>query len=221
MLEAVVFDLDGVLIDSEQAWARAREQLVRERGGVWRSDATRAMMGMSSPEWSRYMRDTLSVDMEPEEIAAEVVRRLEDGYRERLPLIAGAQDAVAALSDRWRLGLASSANRSVIKLVLELAGMRERFAATVSSEEVARGKPASDVYLEAARRVGVAPRRCAAVEDSTNGLYAAAAAGLALIAVPNRQFPPAEQALRLADAVIESLRELRPELIERIAGARA
>jgi len=221
MLEAVIFDLDGVLIDSEQAWARAREQLVRERGGVWRSDATRAMMGMSSPEWSRYMRDTLSVDMEPEEIAAEVVRRLEDGYRERLPLIAGAQDAVAALSDRWRLGLASSANRSVIKLVLELAGMRERFAATVSSEEVARGKPASDVYLEAARRVGVAPRRCAAVEDSTNGLYAAAAAGLALIAVPNRQFPPAEQALRLADAVIESLRELRPELIERIAGARA
>ena len=134
MLEAVIFDLDGVLIDSEQAWARAREQLVRERGGVWRSDATRAMMGMSSPEWSRYMRDTLSVDMEPEEIAAEVVRRLEDGYRERLPLIAGAQDAVAALSDRWRLGLASSANRSVIKLVLELAGMRERFAATVSSQ---------------------------------------------------------------------------------------
>jgi len=220
MFEAVIFDLDGVLIDSEQAWARAREQLVRERGATWRSDATRAMMGMSSPEWSRYMREALGVDMPPEEIAAEVVRRLEDGYRERLPLIAGAQDAVAALTSRWRVGLASSANRSVIELVLELAGMRDRFAPTVSAEEVARGKPAPDVYLEAARRMGVPPQRCVAVEDSTNGLHAAASAGMGLIAVPNRQFPPAEQALGLADAVIESLHELRPELIERMADAR-
>ncbi len=220
MIEAVIFDLDGVLIDSEQAWAWAREQLARERGGTWRSDATQAMMGMSSPEWSRYMRDTLGVDMRSEDIAVEVVRRLEDSYRQRLPLIAGARGAVAALAVRWRLGLASSANRSVIELVLDLAGMRERFAATVSAEEVAHGKPAPDVYLEAARRIGVPPQRCAAVEDSTNGLRAAAAAGLVLMAIPNRQFPPTEQALGLADVVIGSLDELRPELVERVGGAR-
>jgi HAD superfamily hydrolase (TIGR01509 family) len=219
MIEAVIFDLDGVLIDSEQAWASAREQLVRERGGTWRSDATQAMMGMSSPEWSRYMRDTLGVDMRPEDIAAEVVRRLEDRYRERLPLISGAREAVAGLAARWKLGLASSANRSVIELVLDLAGMRERFVATVSAEEVAHGKPAPDVYLEAARRIGVPPHRCAAVEDATNGLRAAAAAGMVLIAIPNLQFPPTEQALDLADVVIGSLEELRPELVQRLAKA--
>jgi HAD superfamily hydrolase (TIGR01509 family) len=220
MIDAVIFDLDGVLIDSEQAWACAREQIAREHGGTWSDDATRAMMGMSSPEWSRYMRDALGVDMAPEDIAAEVVRRLEERYREHLPLLAGAREAVEAIAARWRLGLASSANRSVIELVLKLAGMRERFAATVSAEEVAHGKPAPDVYLEAARRLGVGPPCCAAVEDSTNGLRAAAAAGMVLIAIPNARFPPVEQALGLADAAIGSLEELRPELLERVARTR-
>jgi len=220
MIDAVIFDLDGVLIDSEQAWACAREQIAREHGGTWSDDATRAMMGMSSPEWSRYMRDALGVDMAPEDIAAEVVRRLEERYREHLPLLAGAREAVEAIAARWRLGLASSANRSVIELVLELAGIGERFAATVSAEEVAHGKPAPDVYLEATRRLGVQPPRCAAVEDSTNGLRAAAAAGMRLIAIPNARFAPAEQALGLADAAIGSLEELRPELLERLARTR-
>jgi HAD superfamily hydrolase (TIGR01509 family) len=220
MIEAVIFDLDGVLIDSEQVWNAVRERLVAERGGSWHGGATREMMGMSSPEWSRYMHETLGVPIEPEEIAAEVVRRLEDSYREQLPLIAGAREAAAALASRWRLGLASSANRSVLELVLDLAGMRECFATTVSAEEVARGKPAPDVYLKAARELGASPRRCVAVEDSTNGLRAAGAAEMFLIAVPNREFPPAEEALVLADAVIGSLDELRPELIERIARAR-
>jgi HAD superfamily hydrolase (TIGR01509 family) len=219
VLEAVIFDLDGVLIDSERVWTAAREQLVRERGGMWRDEATREMMGMSSPEWSRYMHDTLGVDTPPEQIAAEVVRRLEELYRrDGPPLIAGARDAVAALATRWRLGLASSANRPLIELVLDLAGLRDRFAVTVSAEEVARGKPAPDVYLEAARRLGAQPARCAAVEDSTNGLRAAAAAGMLLVAAPNRQFPPTERALALADVVIGSLDDLRPALLERVAG---
>ena len=220
MIEAVIFDLDGVLIDSEQTWNSAREQLVRERGGTWREEATREMMGMSSPEWSRYTRDSLGVDMEPEEIAAEVVRRMEALYRERLPIVDGARDAVAALSAHWRLGLASSANRRLIELVLELAGMREHFAAAVSAEEMAHGKPAPDVYLEAARRIGVQPGLCAAVEDSTNGLRAAASAGMLVIAVPNREFPPTEEAVALAEVVLESLDQLRPELLLRL-GRRA
>ena len=214
---AVIFDLDGVLIDSEQGWAAARERLVRERGGKWRADATRQMMGMSSPEWSRYMHDVLGVPMAPEQIAGEVVERLKALHREHLPLLPGAREAVTALASRWPLGLASSANREIIELVLDLADLRSRFAATVSSEEVAHGKPAPDVYLEAAGRLDVAPSACAAIEDSTNGLRSAAAAQMTVIAVPNRQFPPAEDTLALAHAVIGSLTELRPDLIEELA----
>ena len=218
MLEAVIFDLDGVLIDSERVWASAGEQLVRERGGAWRGDAARAMMGMSSPEWSRFMHEELGVAMTPEQIAREVGRRVEELYRERLPLMPGARETVARLAKRWRLGLASSANRQIIELVLELADMRGLFAATASSEEVARGKPSPEVYLEAALRVGAEPSRCAAVEDSTNGLLAASAAGMLLVvALPNRGFPPTDAALGLADVVIESLEELYPEL-DRLTG---
>ena len=213
-IEAVVFDLDGVLLDSEAVWATAREQLVRERGGAWRDDAARAMQGMSSLEWSRYMHEELGLEMPPAEISGAVVERLERLYRERLPLIPGAREAVASLAGRWPLGLASSANRPIIDLVLELAGIRDSFAATVSSEEVERGKPAPDVYLEAARRLRVGAERCAAVEDSSNGLRSAAAAGMTVVAVPNREFPPADDALRLAAIVIESLDGLRPELFE-------
>jgi HAD superfamily hydrolase (TIGR01509 family) len=209
---AVVFDLDGVLVDSEQLWDRARRELVDERGGAWREDATRAMMGMSSREWSRYLHDELQVDLEPAEISASVAAKLEQLYREQLPLLTGARAAVLALAEHWPLGLASSANREVIDLVLELSELEDSFAATVSSEEVPRGKPAPDVYLETARRLAVPPTDCAAVEDSTNGLRAAAAAGMRVIALPNRAFPPAEDALRLADAVIGSLDELRPTL---------
>ena len=220
MIDAVIFDLDGVLIDSEKMWAAAREELVRERGGTWHGDAVRAMMGMSSPEWSRYMQQELGVTMAPEQIAREVVGRLERSYRERLPLLPGAREAVASLASRWALGLASSANRPIIELVLELADMRALFAATVSAEEVARGKPAPDVYLEAARRVGAEPSRCAAVEDSTNGLRAAQAAGMLVIALPNRDFPPARDALRMADVTIASLDQLRAELVEKISAGR-
>jgi len=214
MITAVVFDLDGVLVDSEQVWAAAREEVAREHGGAWSVDAGRAMMGMSSPEWSRYMRDELHVALAPQEIVDEVVRRLTRLYREHLPLMPGAREAVKALSRRWPLGLASSANRSVFELVLDLAGLREFFAATVSAEEVEHGKPAPDVYLEAAKRLGANPRECVAVEDSTNGLRAAAAAGMLVIAYPNGEFPPDPAALALADARVSTLEELRPELID-------
>jgi HAD superfamily hydrolase (TIGR01509 family) len=211
-IAAVVFDLDGVLIDSEQVWDDARRELVAERGGSWTDDATRAMMGMSSLEWSRYMHDELGVDLEPHAISAAVVEKLEQLYDQKLPLFPGAREAVRALSARWPLGLASSSNRAIIDLVLELAGLADAFTVTVSSEEVARGKPAPDVYLEAARRLDVAPDECAAVEDSTNGLRSAAAAGMIVIALPNAAFPPADDALRQASAVIASLDELRPSL---------
>ena len=209
----MVFDLDGVLIDSEAAWDEARRELVGERGGSWRPEAQRAMMGMSSGEWSRYMRDELGVPMSSEAISNEVVARLERRFRERLPLIDGAREAVERLAGGWRLGLASSASRPIIDLALREAGLADRFAATVSSEEVARGKPAPDVYLEAARRLAADPARCVAVEDSSNGLRSAAAAGMGVIAIPNRAFPPDPDAVALADVVLASIDALDPAVV--------
>ena len=211
MIDAVVFDLDGVLIDSEHVWDEARQGLAEERGGRWSENASRDMMGMSSLEWSRYMRDEVGIAEPPEEISAEVVRRLERIYRDDLPLVEGAVEAVERLAAHWPLGLASSSNRELIDLVLELSGLARFFAATVSSEEVARGKPAADVYLEAARRLGVRPERCAAVEDSENGILAAKAAGMRVLAIPNPQYPPHDEALAAADEVLGSLAELTPD----------
>ncbi len=173
--DAVILDLDGVLLDSEQRWNAAKEALVRASGGRWLEEAPRAMMGMSSPEWAAYLRGALGVPMDVEAINRDVVRRMEEGYRDALPLLPGADRAVRALAGRWPLGLASSSNREIIELFLELGGFGDEFAVTVSSEEVERGKPAPDVYLETARRMGVDPGRCVAVEDSSNGLRAAAA----------------------------------------------
>jgi HAD superfamily hydrolase (TIGR01509 family) len=214
VIEAVVFDLDGVLLDSEQLWDAAREQLARERGGRWHDRAQRDMMGMSSHEWSRYMHETIGLPEPPEEINREVVQRLSDLYRQWLPEIPGARGAVERLAARWPLALASSSNRELIDLALELLGVQHLFRTTVSSEEVARGKPAPDVYLEAARRLDVDPARAAAVEDSQNGILAAQAAGMRVIAIPNRPFPPDEQALAQAAVVLDSLAELTAETVE-------
>jgi HAD superfamily hydrolase (TIGR01509 family) len=214
VIDAVVFDLDGVLLDSEEIWDRAREELSKERGGRWHDRAQRDMMGMSSKEWSRYMHDVIGLSEPPEEINREVVRRLTELYREELPAITGAREAVERLAGRWPLGLASSSNRELIDLALELLGVKHLFKATISSEEVERGKPAPDVYLEAARRLGVEPTRAAAIEDSQNGILAAKAAGTRVIAIPNRHFPPGEGALAAADVVLASPAELTAEAVE-------
>jgi HAD superfamily hydrolase (TIGR01509 family) len=213
VIEAVVFDLDGVLLDTEQLWDEARRELADERGGRWPADAQRAMMGMSSPEWSRYMHDVVGLAESPEEISAEVVSRLERLYWERLPLVDGAVEAVRRIGSRWPLAIASSSNRPLIDLFVELTGTADLFRATVSSEEVAAGKPAPDVYLEAARRLGAAPARCAAIEDSENGIRSAASAGMRVVAIPNRVFPPSDEALERAEAVLPSLDELTPDAL--------
>jgi HAD superfamily hydrolase (TIGR01509 family) len=173
----------------------------------------RALMGLSSVEWSRYLHEVAGVPDDPETINDEVVRRMLAAYRQRLPLIDGAVAVVQRLAARYRLGLASSSNRTLIDAVLDLAGLSEYFQVTVSSEEVARGKPAPDVYLEAARRLGVEPLHCAAVEDSHAGIRSAKAAGMRVIAIPNPAYPPDEESLAQADVTIRSLDELTPELV--------
>jgi HAD superfamily hydrolase (TIGR01509 family) len=215
-IAAVIFDLDGVIVDSEAAWGEIRERFTRDNGGTWKPEAVREMQGMSSVEWSRYMRDELGVPLQPNVISERVADRVGRLYAERLPLLPGAVDAVRSLSGEWPLAVASSSNRNLIDLVVRLAGLADAFEATVSSEEVERGKPAPDVYREAARRLDVDPEACAAVEDSTNGLRSAHAAEMAVIAVPNQDFPPESTALELADATVKSLTELTPALVRRL-----
>jgi len=213
LVEAVVFDLDGVLLDSEQVWDEVRGRYVRERGGRYDSQVQRSMMGMSSPEWSRFLHDAAGVADPPDAINAEVVRRMVERYSAELPLVTGAPEAVRRLASRWPLGLASSSNRPLIDAALELASLSSLFHATVSSEEVARGKPAPDVYLEAARRLAVPPGRCAAVEDSHSGIRSAKAAGMRVLAIPNPHYPPGDETLEEADAVLRSLGELSVEAV--------
>ena len=217
MIEAVVFDLDGVILETEELWNEVREGLTRERGGRWRDNAQADMMGMSSTEWSRYLHQELGVPDPPEEISREVVRRMAERYAESLPLIDGAVDAVKRLAARWPLGLASSSNRELIDRALEVSGLTPYFRVTVSSEEVERGKPAPDVYLEAARRLGVEPGRCAAIEDSASGIRSGDAAGMLVVAIPKRDFPPPPDVLELAAVMLESIKELQPETITEAA----
>ena len=205
----MVFDLDGVIVDSEQVWDEVREAYVRETGGTYTDRSARDMMGMSSPEWSRYMAEALRVPGTPEEINAAIVERMLARYGEAPPLLPGAVEAVQRIGAWVPLAIASSSNRELIDAVLRVSGLASDFGVTVSSEEVPRGKPAPDVYLEAARRLGVDPARCGAVEDSHNGIRSAKAAGMRVVAVPNPHYPPDDEALGLADVVVASIEELQ------------
>ena len=218
MIEAVVFDLDGVLIDSEPVWEQVRRQLVAERGGHWKPEAQRRLMGMSTGEWARYLSEDLDVGLPPETVARLVIERMAARYTDRLPLMPGAVEAVQRLAADWPLGLASSSPPSLIGTVLDAASLRACFAAVMSTEQVARGKPAPDIYLAVAGQLGRPPQRCAAVEDSSNGLRSAAAAGLRVIAIPHPKYPPDPDALGQAAAVLPGLAELTPEVVAGLAG---
>jgi HAD superfamily hydrolase (TIGR01509 family) len=216
VVAAVVFDLDGVLIDSEPVWEQVRREYVAEHGGRWRPDSQQRLMGMSTPEWSSYLATELGVDAPPSRIAHEVVEEVGRRYETDLPLMPGAVEAVQRLASRWPLGLASSAARPLIDRVLAATGMTSLFEVTVSTEEVRRGKPAPDVYLTVAERLAVAPAQTVAVEDSSNGLRSASAAGMVVVAVPHPRYPPAPDALARADLVLRSLDDLRPEVLEKL-----
>jgi HAD superfamily hydrolase (TIGR01509 family) len=215
-IEAIVFDMDGVLIDSERTWEAARKALVVQSGRPYPPEATRAIMGMSAPEWARYLQHELGVDLPEAQIQGAVVARVAHDLREHLDLMPGAVACVRAVAAHWPLAIASSANHALIELVLDLAGLRDAFRVVVGAEEVARGKPSPDVYLRACELLGADPRRSVAVEDSSNGIRSGHAAGMRVIAIPNRDFPPAPDALALADAVLSDLSELTPE---RLTGA--
>jgi HAD superfamily hydrolase (TIGR01509 family) len=217
MIDAVVFDLDGVLVDSEPVWERARRDLVAERGGHWAPDAQRKLMGMSTPEWARYLSEDLGVGLPPDEVASLVIDRMAASYREHIPLLPGAVEAVHRLAARWPLGVASSAAAVLIETVLQSAGLRSYFQVTMSTEQVPRGKPAPDIYLAVTERLGVPPAACAAIEDSSNGLRSAAAAGLHVIAIPHPQYPPDPDALAVTSLVLPTLADLTTAAVAALA----
>lgn len=216
-IAAVVFDLDGVLIDTEQVWEQVRRAYVAESGGRWQPDSQQRLMGMSTPEWSSYLSAELGTGGDPADVAQAVLQRMAQRYAEALPLVPGAVAAVRRLGADYPLALASSSARVLIDQVLATAGIADAFKVTLSTEEVAAGKPAPDVYLSAVQRLGLPARSCVAVEDSSNGLRAAAAAGLKVVAVPHQTYPPAPDALALADLVVTTLDELTPDALDRLA----
>jgi HAD superfamily hydrolase (TIGR01509 family) len=207
-MEAVVFDLDGVLVDSEQTWDEVRRAVVAEHGGTWKAEATRTQQGMSTPEWARYLVDELGARLTPERIAEVVISRMAKRYAGGAPVIPGAAETVRTVASRYPVAIASSSPPVLIKAFLESTGLTGLVRVALSSEQVAEGKPAPDVYLEAARQLGVAPSACAAVEDSTNGLRSALTAGMTVYAVPNPHFPPDPEVVSQTATVLGEISEL-------------
>ncbi|MFF5176604.1 HAD family hydrolase [Micromonospora sp. NPDC000316] len=218
VVDAVVFDLDGVIVDSEPVWEEVRRAYVAEHGGTWQPDTQRRLMGMSTGEWADYLSGELGVERTAEQVADEVVREMAQRYREHVPLIDGADEVVRRLAARWPLGLASSSPTRLIAAALEATGLTDAFVATLSTEETERGKPAPDVYLAVAQRLGVDAARCAAVEDSSNGVRSAAAAGMRVVAVPHGSYPLDPDAAGLAAVTLGSVGELTPELVDELPG---
>jgi HAD superfamily hydrolase (TIGR01509 family) len=216
-IDTVILDMDGVIFDTEEIWHEARRDYAVKHGGHWTEEDQRAVMGDNSAQWAAYMQTHCGVKRAPEDIYAGVVKELRDTYAQDLPLIPGSREAIAGLAARYRLGLASSSPLGLIEYALELADLRAHFTSLVSSDEVPRGKPAPDVYLKACSRLETVPEKAAAVEDSTSGLQAAAAAGLAVIAIPNPAFPPSAEALALADVILAQIVDLVPAVVESLS----
>jgi HAD superfamily hydrolase (TIGR01509 family) len=217
--DAVIFDMDGTLIDSEPEWERARLAVVATYGGTYHDDVARDVMGMCPPEWSRYLHERVAVPLSPAAIEREVVSRLVAAYTTAAPFIDGALAAVRAIAARWPIAIASSSGRDLIDLFVKVAGLSDVLAVTVSAAEVGRGKPAPDVYLRAAELLRVDPARCVAVEDSSNGIRAAYNAGMRVVAIPDPAFPVAADALAQADLVLDRIAELTPARIDRLVSS--
>jgi HAD superfamily hydrolase (TIGR01509 family) len=215
-IEGVLFDLDGVLIDTEPIWERIRRDFAERRGGRWSGEVQAQMMGARTAEWSGALSRLVGGQVTPDAAAEAVVASLADAYREHLPVIDGAAGVVRALAERFRLGLVSGSPPALITLTLKLMGVSDCFEVAMSADDVQRGKPMPDPYLELARRMRLDPRVCAAVEDSANGIRSAAAAGAHVVAIPRGDHRPDPAALHLAEAVLGSIPELTPERVAQL-----
>jgi HAD superfamily hydrolase (TIGR01509 family) len=189
VVDAVIFDLDGVIVDSEPVWEEVRRAYVTDHGGTWQPDSQKRLMGMSTREWARYLSGELGVARPAEQVAADVIDQMVARYDKHLPLIPGADEVVHKLAERWTLGLASSSPQRLIDATLAAADLTEAFSAALSSEAVPNGKPAPDIYLAVAKRLSAEPGQVVAIEDSSNGVRAAHNAGMKVVAVPHERYP--------------------------------
>jgi HAD superfamily hydrolase (TIGR01509 family) len=205
MFEAVIFDLDGLLVDSEPVWDRARKAMADEVGRAWTHDDHKAVMGVSTQEWAAYMITRLGLTLTPEEVQDQIIARMIELYRRDIPYLPGAVAAVQLAASRGLTALASGSHRALIDTVTADAAMRGRFQVIVAADEVGAGKPSPDVYLAAAERLGVKPERCVCLEDSGNGILAGVRAGMKVIAVPDPRFAPKQALLEQAHLVLPSL----------------
>jgi HAD superfamily hydrolase (TIGR01509 family) len=212
-IEAIIFDLDGVIVASEQVWDRVRRRFVETHRGTWRKDSSRQMMGLSTRAWARYLTVELGVDLPEEEVAKQVIEEMKRQYERNLPFVDGAVAAIRELSASWPMAVASGSPKSLIEAVLVGGAIHDEFQVLVSSDEVAAGKPAADVYLEAARRLDVSAERCVVVEDSLNGIRSAVAAGATVIAIPNSAYAPEDETISLATLVLADIKSLTPHLV--------
>ena len=220
-MTAVVFDMDGTLIETEPTWDLVRRGLAESEDLVWPEEATRAMMGMSTQEWSAYLADVVGLAGSAQDAAKRTIDGMVAAYARGLEVLPGAVDAVRRMHARWPIGLASSSPRLLIDAAVATMGIAELLVTTVSTEELnGVGKPAPDVYLEVCRRIGVTPRTTVAVEDAHNGILSARAAGLKVVAIPPDFNPPPASTLALADVVLDSLDDLTPDLIDELVATR-
>ena len=216
MIQAIIFDLDGLLVDSEPCWDTARRQLAAEVGRDWNLDDKRACMGVSTTEWATHMIKRLGLEMDAAQTAAVIVGKMREIYAREIPFLPGALAAVELAASCYPTALASGSERSLIATVIQDEALRGKFQAAVCTDDMPRGKPSPDVYLETARLLGVSPKYCVCLEDSGNGILAGLAAGMRVIAVPDAEFPPAPEVIERAHLVLDSLTEFTPDLLSKL-----
>lgn len=214
MIKAVIFDMDGLLVDSEPYWDKARFIMAAEAGVEWNKNDHKAVMGVSTAEWVDYMIERLGLTMAPEVVENHIVDQMVQLYKEQIPFLPGAVETVALSASKYPLGLASGSPKKLIEIVTGDERLQNKFQVIVSADEVAHGKPSPDVYLETAKRMSVDAEGCVCLEDSGNGILAGKNAGMRVIAVPDDRFPPDAEKLRVADVVLQSLTDFSLVTIE-------
>ena len=215
-IEAVIFDMDGVLVDSEVYWDKSRVDFARDRGAVWTDEFQRLAMGRSTVGWATVMQEKLALDEAIDEIIAEMKARVIEHYEARMPTRPGALESVSHMQQHFRVGLASGSPTEIIKAVLNITGLDQIFEVMIYGDDVPRGKPAPDIYLEALKALGVSPAVSLGIEDSTNGLRSLKAAGMFAVAAPSPDFPLPDNVLALADAHISTLEDFTVDLVRQI-----
>ena len=212
-VKALIFDMDGVIVDSEPVWNQSRVEMAAAHGKQWNEADQRAVMGSSTLAWAKVMRERLDLPMSDEAVIDEVRRRMIAHYDQRLPVLPGAVEAVRLAASAYPVALGSGSMSALITYVMHATGLDQILKVVVRGDDIPRGKPEPDIYLEAARQLGVAPADCAGVEDSGHGVMALRAAGMKVIVVSS-PWPLPESVLALTDLRLQSLADFSLELVK-------